>query len=151
LTLQAGALEAKIRAWHRANEQSRRLETIPGIGHLSASAIVANVPNPHQFKNGRNFAAWLGLVPRQNSSGGKSQLFGITKRGNVYLRRLLVSGARSALLHYKRRDAIIGKHVGRLASRKPFLVVAVALANRMARVAWALLMSGEPYRDLGSA
>ena len=145
LEAEAGALEAKIRAWHRASAQSQRLETIPGISHLSASAIAATAPNPAAFKSGRAFAAWLGLVPRQYSSGGKTQLGHITKRGNPYIRRLLVSGARTVLVHYERSDAHIARF-RKLLKTKPFLVVAVALANRMARVAWAVMMRRKPYK-----
>lgn len=144
LEVEADALEAKIKTWHRANAQSQRLETIPGVSHLSASAIAAAVSDPTRFRNGRAFAAWLGLVPRQYSSGGKTQLGHITKRGNPYIRRLLVSGARTVLVHYKGADAHIERFRRQLKT-KAFLVVAVALANKMARIAWAIMTRRETY------
>jgi transposase len=98
IQIQIAALETQVLAWHRSNPISKRLATIPGIGPLIATAITATVPDPSEFQSGREFAAWLGLVPRQNSTGGKARLGGISKRGDRYLRRLLVSGAQAALL-----------------------------------------------------
>lgn len=145
------ALEKEIVASHRAEEASRRLATIPGIGPLIASAISASVPDPAAFKSGREFAAWLGLVPSQNSTGGKERLGGITKTGNRYIRRLLVIGA-TGLIRYKRRNVPGGLDwLTGLLARKPVRLVTVALANKMARIAWAILCRGESYRPVPAA
>jgi transposase len=145
------ALEREIVARHRHDEASRRLATIPGIGPIIASALAASVPDASTFKSGRQFAAWLGLVPRQNSTGGKERLGGITKAGDRYLRRLLVVGA-TGLIRYKRKTIPGGiEWVEKLLARKPVRVVTVALANKMARIAWAILRRGEIYRHAGSA
>jgi transposase len=141
------ALEKEIVARHRQDEAGRRLATIPGIGPIIASAIAASVPDAAVFKSGRQFAAWLGLVPRQNSTGGKDRLGGITKAGDRYLRRLLVVGA-TGLIRYKRKNIPGGiEWVANLLARKPVRLVTVALANKMARIAWAILCRGEVYRD----
>jgi transposase len=142
---QIGALERRIHAEHRASEASRRLESIPGIGVITASAITATVTDPEAFRSGREFAAWIGLVPRQNSTGGKERLGGISKQGDRYLRRLLVVGALSVLRQARRRP---DKHpwLIQLLARRPAKVVAVALANKMARTAWVVLARGESYR-----
>lgn len=139
------ALEKQIVADHRACEASRNLATIPGIGPITASAIAASVPDPSVFQSGRHFAAWLGLVPRQNSSGGKDRLGRITKMGDAYIRRLLVIGATGQVRHIGKRkptDWLAG-----LLLRKPVRVASVALANKMARMAWAILSRGEVYRE----
>lgn len=135
-----------IRTHSRASELGRRLQEIPGVGPLVASALVATVPDPHVFKTGRSLSAWLGLVPRQNSSGGKERLGGITKAGDTYLRRMLFVGAMAVI-----------RHAQRFGTRKPWLlnllsrrhprIAAVALANRIGRIAWALMTSGERYRE----
>jgi len=140
-----GALEKTIHAQHRASEASRRLETIPGIGVIGATAIAATITDPSVFRSGRDLAAWIGLVPRQNSSGGKERLGGISKQGDRYLRRLFVVGA-VAVLKQARRNP--GKHpwLIQLLDRRPAKVVIVALANKMARIAWAVLSRGENYR-----
>lgn len=140
-----GQLEHSIHAQHRASDRSRRLETIPGIGVLGATAIAATITDPSIFKSGRACAAWIGLVPQQNSTGGKERLGGISKQGDRYLRRLLVIGA-TAVIRQARTHP--GKHpwVMRLLAKKPAKVVAVALANKMARIAWAILTKGETYR-----
>jgi len=142
---QIGALERRLHAEHRASEASRRLETIPGIGVIGASAITASVTDPAAFKSGREFAAWIGLVPRQNSTGGKERLGGISKQGDRYLRRLLVVGALAVL---KQARAHPDKHpwLSELMARRPAKVAAVALANKMARTAWAVLAKDESYR-----
>ena len=145
------ALEKAIVAGHRGCEAGLRLATIPGIGPIIASALVAAVPDASVFKNGRQLAAWLGLVPRQNSSGGKERLGGITKTGDRYLRRLLVIGA-TGLIRYKRKTVPGGLDwVTRLLAKKPVRLVTVALANKMARIAWAVLVKGEAYREVTAA
>jgi transposase len=139
-------LEREIHAWHREDDASQRLQAIPGIGPLTASALVASVGDAKVFHNGRQFAAWLGLVPRQNSSGGKTILLGISKRGDTYLRTLLIHGARSVLLQLKRHpDQAEGWLAGVAARRNPN-IAAVALANKNARTVWALLAHGRIYQ-----
>jgi transposase len=133
-----------ILAWHQTHEVSRRLATIPGVGPLTASAIAAAVPDARVFASGRQFAAWLGLVPRQNSTGGKPRLGRISKQGDSNLRRLLIIGAQSVLRWS--RPAKSSPWVLALLGRRPRKVVAVALANKMARIAWALMVRGESYR-----
>jgi transposase len=142
---QIGEIEHHIHAQHRSSEASRRLETIPGIGVIGATAIAATVPDPTVFKSGREFAAWIGLVPRQNSTGGKERLGSISKQGDRYLRRLLVVGATAVIRHARTHP---DKHpwLIELLARRPAKVVAVALANKMARIAWAVLVRGEIYR-----
>ena len=138
------ALERQLLAWHNSNPVSQRLASIPGIGPIIATAIATTVADPTVFRSGREFAAWLGLVPRQNSTGGRTRLGGITKRGNRYLRRLLINGASANLLRSKATKAdpwVIG-----LRRRRPPLVVAVALANKTARIAWAVMLRQERYQ-----
>jgi transposase len=144
------ALEKEIVTQHRLCETSRNLASIPGIGPIIATAIAAAVPDPSVFKTGRDFAAWLGLVPRQNSTGGKTCLGPITKTGDRYIRRLLVIGA-TGLIRYKRENVPGGlEWVTKLLAKKPIRLVTVALANKMARIAWAVLSSGELYREAPS-
>jgi len=140
-----GSIEKRIKMQHRSNEASQRVETIPGIGVLGATAIVATVADPMIFRSGRDFAAWIGLVPRQDSTGGKQKLGPISKQGDRYLRRILVVGA-IAVLRRARENP--GKYpwLTQLLTRRPFKVVAVALANKMARTAWALMAHGGTYR-----
>jgi transposase len=140
-----GAIEKRIKLQHRTNEASRRLETIPGIGVIGATAIAATVADPTVFRSGRDFAAWIGLVPRQDSTGGKQKLGPISKQGDRYLRRILIVGAHSVL---RRAEENPGKYpwLTQLLARRPFKVVAVALANKMARTAWALMAHGGTYR-----
>jgi transposase len=138
--------DRQILAWHCANETSRRLATIPSIGPLIASAITASVTDPTMFRSGRDFAAFLGLVPRQSSSGGKERLGRISKMGDRYLRKLLVVGA-TAVLRYAKTGSSASKIWAQgLLAKKPFKVVAVALANKTARIVWALLRRGGIYR-----
>jgi transposase len=140
-----GAIEKRIKMQHRSNEASRRLETIPGIGVIGATAIAATVVDPTVFRSGRDFAAWIGLVPRQDSTGGKQRLGPISKQGDQYLRRILVVGAHAVLRRAKENPEKF-PWLTQLLARRPFKVVAVALANKMARVAWALLARGGTYR-----
>jgi transposase len=139
-------IERRLLAWHRQNQASQRLETIPGVGIITATAIAASVPDPSVFRSGRQFAAWLGLVPRQNSSGGKERLGRVSKMGNGYLRRLLVVGATSVTRRAETIDTRTGAWVRSLLERKPTRLVTVAIANKTARTAWALLVRGENYR-----
>ena len=140
-----GSIEKRIIVQHRSNEASKRLKTIPGIGILGATAIAATVPDPKVFRSGRDFAAWIGIVPRQDSTGGKQKLGPISKQGDQYLRRILVVGAH-AVLKRARQQPQKYPWLTQLLARKPFRVVAVALANKMARIAWALLAKGGTYR-----
>ncbi len=139
-------LEAELLAWHRQSQESRRLETIPGVGFITATAIAATVPDPSLFRSGREFAAWLGLTPRPNSSGGKERLGRISKMGDGYLRTLLVVGATAVIRYARTRSAADTAWISSLLSKKPARLVSVALANKTARIAWALLARGEVYR-----
>jgi len=138
--------DRRILASARATEVGRRLMTVPGVGPVLASAIVASVPDPHAFKSGRNLAAWIGLVPKQNSSGGKERLGGITKQGNRYLRQLLVVGALAVIRHAERYGAK-RPWLLQLMARRATKVAAVAMANKMARMIWAIMTSGQSYRE----
>lgn len=142
---QIGDLDRAIHDQHRACPVSRRLESIPGIGVIGATAIAATVTDPGAFRSGRELAAWIGLVPRQNSTGGRERLGGISKQGDRYLRRLLVAGAMAVIQHAKRHPEK-QLWITRLLARKPAKVVAIAVANKMARVAWALMSKGGSYR-----
>ena len=147
-------VEAKLLAWHRADETSRRLQGVPGIGPITASALAATVGDPRQFGSGRQFAAWLGLVPQQRSSGGKERLGGISKRGDGYIRRLLVHGARAVVGWRKRSPDGPSGWVDRLLERRPTNVATVAYANKLARIAWAIMLRGgryEPARAFAAA
>lgn len=126
--------------WHRASPESRRLASIPGIGPINATLIAATVPDPRQFKSGREFAAWIGLVPKESSSGGKQRLGHISKRGNPYMRRLLIVGAHILIRWTKRGKGMQTPWLLALIERRPPNAVAVAIANKMARIAWALMM-----------
>ena len=145
LDRQVAELEAQIQAWHRSSELSRRPEKIPGIGPLTASALVASIADARSFDSGRQLSAWLGLVPRQSSSGGKPLLLGMSKRGDVYLRTLLIHGARSAILAAQRKVGAADTWLGSLLRRRHFNVAAVALANKNARTIWALLAHDREY------
>ena len=131
---------------HRQNPTSRLLDEIPGIGTLIASVTAASVPDPGVFKSGRDFAAWLGLTPRQNSSGGKEKLGAITKQGNRYIRKMLVTGATSVLRVVGKRKGALADWINALRARKPERLVAVALANKLARICWAIMTTGEGFR-----
>ena len=146
LAVRIKLLENEIVRWHRANVTSRRLETIPGFGAITASAVAATVADPSVFASGLEFAAWIGLTPRQNSSGGKERLGGITKMGDAYIRTLLVVGAIAVIRYAKKDSSAKSAWVRRLLEKKPVRVVAVALANKMARIAWAVMIRKENYR-----
>jgi len=139
-------LDQQMMAWHKTNADSQRLATVPGIGHVTASAVLAAIGDGKQFNSAREFAAWLGLVPRQNSSGGKDCLGRISKKGDPYLRRLFVTGATTQLRGSHRDKTVGGAWFSSLLRRKAARVASVALANKMARVAWALLTKGQAYR-----
>lgn len=132
-------VEARLLEWHRSQPVSRRLETIPGVGPITASAIVATVGDPRQFRSGRHFAAWLGLVPQQRSSGGREWLGRISKRGDGYVRQLLVHGARAVVGWTGRSSRPPTPWLARLLERRPVNVVTVAYANKLARIAWAVM------------
>lgn len=143
---QAKTVTCEIEQIARDDDTCRRLVEIPGVGPLVATALVAAAGNGTGFSSGRDLAAWLGLVPRQHSTGGKPKLLGISKRGNPYLRRLFVQGARSALLHLRRDRHRFGRWLDQLQARAHSNVVAIALANKLARIAWVILHSGQAYR-----
>jgi len=145
LDRQVKELEAQIKAWHLGSELSRKLEKIPGIGALAASALVASIADARSFKNGRQLAAWLGLVPKQDSSGGKPKLLGMSKRGDTYLRTLLIHGARSAIIAAQKKAKPNVWLSGLLTRRHPN-IAAVALANKNARTIWALLAHEREFR-----
>jgi transposase len=147
LQARINALEKELVKWSRANPMARRLETIPGIGVITASALAATVTDPHQFTSGRQFAAWLGLTPRANSSGGKERLGHISKMGDRYLRRLLVNGMTSRLRWVRLRPDAQPWAAG-LLRKKPAKLVAVAMANKTARIAWAVMTRDEVYRPM---
>lgn len=147
LDRQVGEHETRIKIWHKESELSRRLEKVPGIGPITASALVATVGDAKSFENARQLSAWMGLVPKQNSSGGKSVLLGISKRGDTYLRTLLIHGARSAILAAQRKaDKDDDSWLGKLLQRHNHNVAAVALANKNARLVWALLARDREFR-----
>jgi transposase len=139
-------LEARLAKWHRTNTVSRLLASVPGVGIMGASAIAATVTDPSLFRSGREFAAWLGMTPRQNSSGGKERLGGISKRGDKYIRSLMIAGAVAILRHARNRTTKDAEWVRGMLARKPAKVVAVALANRTARIVWAVMRRGSAYR-----
>ena len=147
------SLDREIERLARTNEVANRLTTIPGVGPLGATALIAAVGDCRQFKRARDLAAWLGLVPRQNSTGGRAVLLGISKRGNPYVRKLLIHGARSCLLHLDRDQHALGRWLNRLVRRVHRNKAVVALANKIARMAWAVLTRpGALYlRDRGAA
>ncbi len=145
----AGDLEAAIKAWHRGSSRSRRLASIPGIGPLTASALAATIDDASLFRSGRHLAAWLGLTPRENSSGGKRRLGRISKQGDPYLRRLLVVGATAVLRHVKSgrpASTDLVSWASCLIKTKPYKVVALALANKLARIAWAIMVTDNTFR-----
>lgn len=140
-------LDAELRKRVTTDDTARRLTTIPGVGAVTAAAITTFAPPMETFSKGRDFAAWVGLTPRQHSSGGKDRLGRTSKMGQRDIRRLLIVGAVAVVRWAARKGAPGGSWLGRMMARKPKMLVAVALANRMARTAWALLRKGEDYRD----
>jgi len=145
LDRQVREFEVQIQLWHRANDASRKLAQIPGIGPITASALVASIGDAKSFDNGRQLAAWLGLVPRQHSSGGKQTLLGISKRGDSYLRTLLIHGARAVIRLAERKANHAGSWLAGVMGRRNKNVAAVALANKNARIVWALLVHDREY------
>jgi len=146
LDRQVDELEVQIQSWHRENDASKKLARIPGIGPLTASVLVASIGDAKNFENGRQLAAWLGLVPRQHSSGGKPMLLGMSKHGDSYLRTLLIHGARSVIRVAERKEGYPNSWLARLLGRRNKNVAAVALANKNARTVWALLAHDRDYQ-----
>lgn len=142
LHAQLRKLDLRLAALQRSDDRARRLATIPGIGPIGATALAASVTDPTQFSSGRQFAAWLGLTPRQSSSGGKERLGRITKMGNRYLRQLLIAGATALVRYAKEKPSTVDPRFVALLARKPARVASVAIANKMARIAWAVMARG---------
>jgi transposase len=136
-----------INAWHRSSETSKRLDKIPGVGPALATALVASVANPRAFRSGRDFSAWIGLVPRQHSSGGKDKLGSISKQGDRYLRGLFTAGALAVIRYAKIHGTKHRPWLAALLARRPTKVAAIALANKLARMAWAMMAKGECYKE----
>jgi transposase len=147
VSTEIGEIEKCIHAWHRSCEASRRLEEIPGIGPIVATALVAEVGDWKAFSSGRSLAAWIGLVPKQHSTGGKEKLGAITKQGNRHLRWLLVAGAMAVIRYAQQHGTKKRPWLASLLARKPAKVAAVALANKIARMAWAMMVRGERYKE----
>lgn len=140
-------LDRRVNAWHRSNETCKRLDAIPGVGPALATALVASVADPKAFRSGRDFSAWIGLVPKQNSSGGKERLGNITKQGERYLRSLFFTGAISVIRYAKIHGTKSRPWLTKLLERRPTKVAAIALANKMARMAWAMMAKGTTYKE----
>lgn len=136
-----------ILAWHRSNQTSKRLHYIPGVGPMLATALVASIADPSTFRSARNFSAWIGLVPKQHSSGGKDRLGSISKQGDRYLRSLFVAGALAVIRYAKIHGIGHRPWLTALLARKPTKVAAIALANKIARMAWAMMAKGERYKE----
>ena len=136
-----------IMAWHRSNQVSKRLDEVPGVGPALATALVGSIADPKAFRSGRDFSAWIGLVPKQHSSGGRERLGGISKQGDRYLRSLFVAGALAVIRYAKKRGSKNRPWLAALLARKPTKVAAIALANKIARMAWAMMAKGERYKQ----
>jgi len=147
LKVQILNLDRQIMAWHRSNEASKRLDDIPGVGPALATALVASVADPKAFRSGRDFSAWIGLVPKQHSSGGKDKLGSISKQGDRYLRSLFAAGALAVIRYAKVHGSKRHPWLTTLLARRPTKVVAIALANKIARMAWALMARGDRYKE----
>ena len=139
--------DRRIMAWHRSSETSKRLDVIPGVGHVLATALVASIGDPKVFRSGRDFSAWIGLVPKQHSSGGKDRLGSISKQGDRYLRSLFVAGALAVIRYAKIYGTKHRPWLTALLARRPTKVAAIALANKIARMAWAMMAKGERYKE----
>jgi len=146
LHLRVRDIDRDLLVWQRGNDVAKRLMTIPGIGPVGAAALAASVTDPHQFRSGREFAAWLGLTPRQNSSGGKERLGRITKMGDKYLRKLLVIGMTALVKQVRYKPDAADRRLVDLLARKPTRVATVAMANKTARIVWAIMVREETYR-----
>jgi transposase len=146
LAMRMEEADGLIKKTAQESEVCRRLDAIPGIGPLTATALIAAIGNGAAFRKGREFAAWVGLVPREHSTGGKQKLLGISKRGNAYLRRLFIQGARAVLQFREKQSSGLSTWLAQLTSRTHYNVAGVALANKLARMAWAVLAKNEPYR-----
>ena len=147
LKVQILEFDRMIRAWHRSSEASKRLDQVPGVGPVLATALVASVADPKAFRSGRDFSAWIGLVPKQNSSGGKERLGNISKRGDRYLRSLFTTGALAVIRYAKIHGTRHRPWLTALLARRPTKVAAIALANKLARMAWAMMAKGERYKE----
>jgi len=147
LKQQIRILDRRLLVWHRANETCRRLDAIPGVGPALATALVASVADPKAFRSGRDFSAWIGLVPKQNSSGGKERLGNITKAGDRYLRSLFCAGALAVIRYAQKHGTKHRPWLTTLLERRPTKVAAIALANKLARMAWAMMAKGESYKE----
>jgi transposase len=139
--------DRRIMVWHRSNEMSKRLDEVPGVGPALATALVASIADPKAFRSGRDFSAWIGLVPKQNSSGGKDRLGSISKQGDRYLRSLLTAGALAVIRYAKIHGTRHRPWLTALLTRRPTKVAAIALANEIARMAWAMMARGERYKE----
>ena len=147
LKAQVLEFDRRIMAWHRSNETSKRLDEIPGVGPMLATALVASVADPRAFRSGRSFSAWVGLVPKQHSSGGKDRLGSISKQGDRYLRSLFTAGALAVIRYAKIHGTKHRPWLTALLARRPTKVAAIALANKIARMAWAMMAKGERYKE----
>jgi transposase len=136
-----------IMAWHRSNQTSKRLNCVPGVGPLLATALIASVPDPKAFRSGRNFSAWIGLVPKQRSSGGRERLGSISKQGDRYLRSLFTTGALAVIRYANIHGTKHRPWLTALLTRRPTKVAAIALANKIARMPWAMMTKGERYKE----